>query len=517
MEKTAKKKIIIIGAGLAGLSAGCYGEMNNYDTQIFELHNLPGGMCTAWKRQGYTFDGCIHWLMGANPDSQFYDAMNEVGALTGKEFIHHEIVTQIEGSNGKKLTVYADVDKLEKELLKISPMDEEIIKQLTSAIRSMDGHSMPMDKPQDMYNLFDYAKIIFKAAPMMGIIKKFGNISVGEYAEQFKDPFLREALTVLLPKEYSAFILVMILSTYNKKDGSWPIGGSLAFAKGIEKRYLALNGKLHYNSKVESILVENDKAKGVRLADGSEHYADYVISAADGYTTIFKMLEGNYINEEITSLYTKTPTSPTSVQVSLGINCDLAMEPHFIQVKLDEAFNVGDESSSYFNFKNFCYDKSMAPAGKSVVTSILTTNYEYWEKLYEDKARYKAEKEKISAKYIEVFEKRFPYAKGKIEVVDISTPMTYVRYTNAWKGIYMGFMATPKNLNMKVPTKLPKLKNFHMAGQFAMASGGLPTAIVTGKWSILKLCKEDGKKFTSLKQEYFKGAATPDVLNSSTK
>jgi len=54
-----EKSIIIIGAGLAGLSAGCYGQMNGYRTQIFEMHTTPGGLCTSWKRKGYTFDGCI--------------------------------------------------------------------------------------------------------------------------------------------------------------------------------------------------------------------------------------------------------------------------------------------------------------------------------------------------------------------------------------------------------------------------------------------------------------------------
>ena len=60
-----KRYIIIIGAGLAGLSAGCYAQMNGYETQIFEMHNIPGGLCTSWKRKGYTFDGCIHYLMGS--------------------------------------------------------------------------------------------------------------------------------------------------------------------------------------------------------------------------------------------------------------------------------------------------------------------------------------------------------------------------------------------------------------------------------------------------------------------
>ena len=61
----AEESIIIIGAGLAALSTGCYAQMNGYKTRIFELHNIPGGLCTSWKRKGYTLDGCIHWLIGS--------------------------------------------------------------------------------------------------------------------------------------------------------------------------------------------------------------------------------------------------------------------------------------------------------------------------------------------------------------------------------------------------------------------------------------------------------------------
>ena len=79
-----KKSIIIIGAGLAGLSTGIYGQMNGYRTRIFEHHKIPGGVCTAWKRKGYTFDGCIHWLVGAKPDAWFFQLYSESGALVGE-------------------------------------------------------------------------------------------------------------------------------------------------------------------------------------------------------------------------------------------------------------------------------------------------------------------------------------------------------------------------------------------------------------------------------------------------
>jgi phytoene dehydrogenase-like protein len=72
------KSIMITGAGIAGLSAGCYAQMDGYRTQIFELHNIPGGLCTAWKRQGYVCDGCGHDLAGATLNSKLYGLWEEL-------------------------------------------------------------------------------------------------------------------------------------------------------------------------------------------------------------------------------------------------------------------------------------------------------------------------------------------------------------------------------------------------------------------------------------------------------
>ncbi len=77
------KSLIIIGAGVAGLSTGCYAQMNEYHSQIFEMHDKPGGVCTSWRRNGYTFDGCIEWLMSSSPGNPFYQIWQELGALPG--------------------------------------------------------------------------------------------------------------------------------------------------------------------------------------------------------------------------------------------------------------------------------------------------------------------------------------------------------------------------------------------------------------------------------------------------
>lgn len=72
------EKIVIIGAGISGLSAGCYACMNGYKAEIYETQAKPGGLCTAWKRKGYTIDGCIHWLTGSSPEDSFFDIIKMI-------------------------------------------------------------------------------------------------------------------------------------------------------------------------------------------------------------------------------------------------------------------------------------------------------------------------------------------------------------------------------------------------------------------------------------------------------
>ena len=85
-----RESMIIIGAGLGGLSTGCYAQMNGYKTQIFEMHEIPGGCCTAWDRGDFTFDCCISWLLGNGPGNEMHQIWLELGALQGKQMRHFE-------------------------------------------------------------------------------------------------------------------------------------------------------------------------------------------------------------------------------------------------------------------------------------------------------------------------------------------------------------------------------------------------------------------------------------------
>src|SRR3989304_2111917 len=120
------ESIAIIGAGVAGLAAGCYAQMNGYRTKIFELHDLPGGLCTAWERENYIFDGCIHYLYGSGPGQPFHRMWEELGAVQDKRMNHQEEFMRILGEDGRTFIVYSDPDRLEANLKELSPADARL-------------------------------------------------------------------------------------------------------------------------------------------------------------------------------------------------------------------------------------------------------------------------------------------------------------------------------------------------------------------------------------------------------
>lgn len=495
-----EKSIIIIGAGIAGLAAGCYGQMNGYHTQIFELHDKPGGLCTAWKRKGYTFDGCIHWLVGSGPGQTFHRVWEELGAVQGRQMVNHEEFVRVEGAGGKTFVVYTDVDRLEQHMKALAPADARTIDEFIGAVRLFTRFAPPLDAPK---GLFGGLQMAIRMLPLMGTFRKYSKTSVQDFVRRFSDPFLRQALALVFDMpDFPMLAVLMTLAYMHNRNAGFPIGGSLEFSRAIERRYLDLGGEIYYKARVERILVERDRAVGVRLADGTAHRADFVISAADGHATIFDMLEGKYVNDEIRGCYEKWPTFPPLVQVSLGVARDLSNEPHAFSYPLDEPVTIAGEVQKRMGVKHYGYDPTLAPAGKSVVEVMFPANYAYWKGLVEERERYEAEKQQVALTVIGQLEKRFPGLTGDIEAVDVATPLTYERYTGNWQGSMEGWMITTKTMGLVMTGKgmsktLPGLENLYMAGQWVEPGGGVPTAAMSGRNVIRTICQRDGKSFVT--------------------
>ncbi len=497
-----RRSIIIVGAGIAGLSAGCYGRMNGYDTHIFELHDKPGGLCTAWQRKDYTIDGCIHWLVGSNPSSDFNRLWRELGALRGMEIIDHEVFIRFEGTGGRTFDLYTDIDRLERHMKELAPADAAVIEDLTGAIRSISHVKMPLPKPREISTPLDGLRMLPRMLPLMRPLLKWRKTPLAAFAERFTDPLLHEAFTSFfdLP-DFPLLGFMFTMAWLNNKDAGYPVGGSLQFSHNIERRYLDLGGEITYKARVERILVEGGRAAGVSLADGSEHRADVVISAADGHATIFDMLEGEFADAKVRERYDSMPIFEPLVQVALGVAAELPGEPQTVDFPLSSPLGIAGRRHDRMQVVNHCFDPTQMPQGKTVLTTTFMTEYGYWEELYEDRERYKEEKQRIADNVVAAIEGRFPAISGRVEAVDVATPVTYKRYTNNWQGSFEGWLLTTKNMGESMlkgmDKTLPGLADFYMIGQWVMPGGGLPPAAQSGRDVIHILCHKDGRPFTT--------------------
>jgi phytoene dehydrogenase-like protein len=485
-----KKKIIIIGGGVAGLSTGIYGQLNGFETRIFEMHKVPGGQCTAWDRNGYRFDYSLHWLIGTR-----FSAFNEIWKETDVinedvKIVDSDIHSIAHDEKWGEFIIYSNVDQWQEYLTAMAPEDEKGIRKMCRHMRSASGFE-PMYLPPALRSTMDYLKVFLKNPVLLIRLKRFSSISARTYFRnlKLKNPRLLYFLHKLFGEtDFSALVVVMMLGWFHIKNAGYLIGGSLALTMRMANRYRTLGGILSLGIKVVRILVENNRAVGIQLSDGSVYHADYIVSAADGHATLFEMLGGKYLTPKLIEAYAGWEIFKPFVQIAFGVNDTLHSKAVtticFIENLTIGGFEVKHGYSIMNQSKN---DPTLAPEGKTSLVLRFDSAWEDWENLIPED--YAVRKEKIKTDALQLLEVHFPGITGKTEVIDVATPLTNVKYTGVWKGAYEGFMPTGNMIKKTLNSTIPGLKSFYMVGQWMFPGGGLPPAAQSGKWVVQEICK----------------------------
>jgi phytoene desaturase len=505
----AEKSMIIIGAGLAGLSTGCYAQMNGYRSHIFEHHTVPGGVAACWKRQGYLIDGGIHFIMSHKPGTALHELYRELGTAQANRFL--DLTTYgrfIDKASGRSVVITQDLDRLASDLKAFSPTDAQVIDELIAGARAMQGldmSEMGMSKPPELAGPLDPLKEMWNMRRLLRYVIGKYNRSVADYTRDIYDPWLRLVIENLFLPEVPVWFIFMVLGLL--ADGQMGLleGGSLNFVLPIEKRYKSLGGQVTYKATVEEILVEacpehsrrDNRAVGVRLTDGSQHRADIVVSAADGYSTIFKMLGGRYVDAKIENRYKNWKLIRPLVMVSFGVAREFPGEPWLSIIKLEHPFTIGKQAIDGLMLRLFNYSSRFAPPGKTVVQVAFETEWDFWNELRQDRPRYDAEKERVATEVLERLEAHYPGLSSQVEMTDVVTPHTTWRYTRNYKGAYEGWLPTPEVITTRMKRTLPGLANFYMAGQWVLPGGGVPPCLYSGRHVVQILCHRDGKPFST--------------------
>jgi phytoene dehydrogenase-like protein len=468
--------------------------MNGYATHIFEKESRPGGVCTSWRRGEYVFDGCIEWLVGTRPGSFTNRIWQELGALDNRQIVDHDEFVCIESRDGRVMHVYADADRLEQHLRELSPADAGMAHALCQAIRRIAALDLPPDHEGEWLSLAR------RAAAVAPSLLQWRAATWQELTARFSDHFVRDALRDILDEpDFPALGGIMVLAWMHARDAGYPVGGSLAFAEAIESRYRGLGGEITYNAPVETILVEHGKAAGVRLADGTEHRADIVVSCADGHATIFQMLQGRFVDDEIRRQYVPERIFKPLVQVSLGVDADFSGLPHALVFPIPTPIRIAGEVRERLQVRHYGYDPTLAPKGKTSLVVMMESDYDFWAALAREPELYAAEKRRVAETVQSILKERFGELLDRVEEVDVATPLTWERFSGNWRGAYEGWLPTRgamvRGLMGGLRKTLPGLDNFYMVGQWVVPGGGLPGVAPAARALIQQLCRHDGKRF----------------------
>ncbi|WP_405793734.1 phytoene desaturase family protein [Streptomyces sp. NBC_01506] len=510
----APPRVIVIGAGVAGLSTGCYAQMSGMRTRVFEKHVLPGGCCTAWSRDGYLFDYCIEWLIGTAAGNDANQVWRELGALDGKTITNFELFNTVVDESGRSVTFYNDPARLEEHLLTISPADAHLIRSFCRDLRRFAAIDLyPFLTAPALRTVRERAATLRTVLPAFRLFWRTAATPMHAFADRFEDPLLRRAFRNIFFQDPEGFPLLPYL--YNMAcayhgNAGFPQGGSLGLARSIEERYTSLGGTVTYRARTEKVLVEDGRAVGIQLRDGRQFYADHVVSACDGHTTIHGLLGGRYTGPRIDKLYDELLERPGTlfpavVSAFVGIRGELpAQEAHSTTYLLSEAEGrqlPGSLQNSLVVQLRSRYSDGFAPPGKSVVHCTYFSDFTYWRSLrLSDRREYRARKREVAEFVRRFLERIWPGTDERIDLVDVASPATTRRYTGNHNGSILAWKAfsdaddVAAALVGKDRMRLPGLGGFSMAGQW-VGMGGLIRAASTGRFAVQYLCDELGVPF----------------------
>lgn len=490
------KKIVIVGGGIAGLTAGVYARKAGFEAEIYEKNARAGGQCTGWDRKGCHIDNCIHWLTGTKEGTGLRKLWEEIGALSPDTKFVKSDKFYTSCVDGERITLWKDLERTKREMLSLSPEDSEEIERFIEHVEYAGCCEMPVDQPMDRMSLSDYIRMGKDMRDMPKVMKNYGKISLKDLGSRFRHPALRAVFTDYMPGDYTASSFLVSYATVACGNGEIPEGGSVAMAERIVQRFKNLGGKLFCGCPVRKIIVRGKKAGGVLLEDGREIAADYVVSAVDTFEMFDRLLGKEYMSSEWRRCYGDEQAYPLFSNLHAAFCIDRSRygetESFFFNCT---PFPVNGKTVGRLSVKSYEYEPGFAPEGKTVLQCSLNQSdddYRYWKALgreeYEEKK--KALAETLQARITE----RFPSLVGHMELLDCWTPVTYERYCNSYHGAYMSFITKKgvKSFRSKGVFRHPD--NLFIASQWLQAPGGLPAAAAAGKFAVQRITSRESAR-----------------------
>ncbi|RJR16622.1 MAG: NAD(P)/FAD-dependent oxidoreductase [Nitrospiraceae bacterium] len=455
--------VIIIGAGIGGLTCGCYLAKSGMKVLILEQHHKPGGYCTSFRRNGFTFDAGVFSLGGCS----------DKGNL-GK------IITDL------KLDRFVD-------LIRLNPSDVIITNDCKIAVDNDLNkmiHQFQSNFPSESEQIEKLFKFINNSS-YSGLFTELKNDSLEDLLDKyFHDPKLKSMFGLYMghfgqpPKRTSAMASAVVFKEFMLDGGYYPKGGIQSFADAMAKCFKDNGGDLIFSCLVEKIIIKDKKVKGVMLKNKSNIRAELVVSNCDAIQTFFKLVGREQLEKTFIDRMNRMVPSTSAFAVFLGISrrvdLDHKCKYWYSSNSMSENGLLGfgrggkDEIMEHiiFSFPSL-YDPNLAP--KNCESVCLLTGAPYADKEFWDNNR-----DEIAERIIREAEKIIPRISDHIIVKEIATPLTYHKYTLNDRGAAYGWACTPSQITKDVLKQESELKGLFLAGHWTSQGFGISRVALSG-------------------------------------
>ena len=473
------RTVVIIGGGMAGLTAAAYLARAGFSVKVFEQHTQPGGYVSSFARKGFTFPAGPA-SFGSN--GIIFPILAELGMAEKLQFIRaghqiswdaHDVPLQSPAQTGRDLENYFPDEKaaLRRYFRWVEIGGSAFHDSLKGGMMFGRGVLKTMLRVGLKHPLSPWA---------LRVAGRNTNRSLHDH--YFKNGILRQLLNRLgYPVMSGRNTLGMWASYY---FDTWiPAGGMQAFADLIARYIREHGGEVHLGTRVRQIRMENGQTTGVELQDGRFVPADWVVSAADLYQTCFQLMGRSHLPPAMIGKLEKARPSESMFTVFLGLNG--SPELSFALKRFREShvcFTCAD--GQYIKLIYLSKDDpSSAPAGKHALLIACLSPYEDWEDLKSNRQGYQTKKAAYTDMLIKEAEEFLPGLRAHIAVLDAATPLTCERYTANWRGSTAGWNWDPKDApHFDLDKDLP-VERLYSIGHTVHNPGGVPTAMITA-WYI---------------------------------
>ncbi|MDD5066832.1 MAG: NAD(P)/FAD-dependent oxidoreductase [bacterium] len=477
--------VIIIGAGIGGLTAGNLLAKKGHKVIIFESHTTPGGYTAGFWRKGFYFESGTVSLESTH---QVFGAMKDIGVLDKISFVpqRSRFVSRI-------LDTGAD-DSYEN-------FKQVFLKAYGPERERLQAYFKEVDKMHKTMKIFmgitrpSLLSLLTAGIKMFGVYFKYRNVTLGDFTARY---FPRESELYRIFKSFgypdmAAYILGGAVATIF--GGYWTVrDGMQSWADVLAENFRGLGMELLLNSPAEKIITSNGTAKGI-ICNGRPFYADFVISASDYKKTFLKLMDDkSSLPEDFLRKMEKAEVSEGFCVAYLGLNISndelrASMKfPHVMymdELPGSELRDPGDglffEKSSVMLYSPSLHNPKLSPEGRSclmLMAAVPTHWMNDWGN--RDRQKYTGLKEHVKQVLIKKAGNVVPGLEKHIEFSDFATPLTFERYTGNTDGATSAWSWNPKNKfysnYMKSDVDTP-VKNLFIGSCWATQIGGIPGAL----------------------------------------